>query len=214
MLELWGRANAYNVQKALWLLRELELEFEHYAVGSEPGELDSAAFRALNPHGRIPVLRSGDAVVWESNTILRYLASRYGGAALAPDAALARSQIERWMDWELSKLQPDFIDLFWSYYRTPAASRDARRIDAARACCERHMRKLDAWLEARDYLAGGEFTPADVACGVCLYRYFEMGLEVEQPPALLRWYRRLTARPAYRQTVMCEFGELAGRLDF
>lgn len=214
MLELWGRANAYNVQKALWLLYELELEFEQHAVGSEPGELDSAAFRALNPHGRIPVLRDGDAVIWESNTILRYLASRYGDAALAAPDALARSQVERWMDWELSKLQPDFIDLFWSYYRTPADSRDARRIDAARLRCARHLRKLDTWLEARDYLAGGDLTPADVACGVCLYRYFEMGLVVEQPPALMRWYRRLAARPAYRHTVMREFDELAGRQDF
>ena len=139
MLELWGRPNAYNVQKALWLLRELELEFELYPVGSVPGELDSAEFRALNPHGRIPVLRDGDDVVWESNTILRYLAARFGDAAMAPDAAFARSGIERWMDWELGKLQPDFIDLFWGYYRTPrpTATRapSTPRAGAARATC-------------------------------------------------------------------------------
>lgn len=214
VLELWGRPNAYNVQKVLWLLRELGLEFEHYPVGSEPGELDSAEFRALNPHGRIPVLRADDGVVWESNTILRYLAGRYGDAALAPRTPFARSEVERWMDWELGKLQPDFIDLFWGYYRTPQGERDARAIDAARARCARHMRKLDAWLETRAYLAGEDVTPADIACGVCLYRYLEMGLEVERPPSLLRWYDRLAARPAYRQTVMRAFDELAGRLDF
>jgi glutathione S-transferase len=54
----------------------------------------------------------------------------------------------------------------------------------------------------------------DIPCAVCLYRYFNMGLEVERPPHLLDWYRRLGERAAYRATVMLPFDELSGRTQF
>lgn len=214
MLELWGRANAYNVQKVLWLLRELDLEFSHHEIGSQTGDLESAEFLALNPHARIPVLREAGCVIWESNTILRYLAARHGRAQIWSEDPAARSGAERWMDWELSKLQPDFIELFWSYYRTPAAQRDAVRIEAARGRCAAHMLMLDRQLDGNDYLTGDNLGLADICCGICLYRYFEMGLECERPRNLMRWYRNLRRREPYRQTVMTAFGELEGRLEF
>ena len=214
MLELWGRPNAYNVQKALWILRELDLEFIHHDLGSRPGDLDSEEFLAINPHARIPVLRDGEDVIWESNTILRYLAARYSPDDLWPSDPLQRSKAERWMDWELGRLQPDFIDLFWSYYRTPAAARDQKRIDAARERCRADMQQLADHLGQREYLGGDRFSMGDIPCAVCLYRYFEMGLECERPQALMRWYQSLCERPAYRQTIMLPFDELEGRQDY
>ena len=124
MLELWGRPNAYNVQKTLWLLAELGLEFRHHDIGSNAGDLDTPEFLALNPHARVPVLKHGEAIIVESNTILRYLASSHGASALYPEDAFVRAQVERWMDWELASLQPAFISLFWGFYRTPPASRE------------------------------------------------------------------------------------------
>ncbi len=214
MLELWGRANAYNVQKVLWLLRELGLEFVHHDIGSSPGDLESREFLALNPHARIPVISDAGSVIWESNTILRYLAARYGRAPMWSEDPATRSEAERWMDWELTKLQPDFIDLFWSYYRTPAARRDAGRIEAARERCAAHMLMLERQLDDNDFLTGDALSLADICCAVCLYRYFEMGLDCERPPALMRWYRNLRQREAYRRTVMLAFGDLEGRLEF
>ena len=82
MLELWGRKNAYNVQKVTWILAELKLEYVHHDVGSTVGDLESTEFLALNPHARIPVLRDGDAIIWESNSIVRYLAARYAAGTL------------------------------------------------------------------------------------------------------------------------------------
>ena len=72
MIELWGRKNSYNVQKILWLLAELKLDYQHHDIGSNAGDLDSPAFRQLNPHARIPVLVDQGQSIWESNTILRY----------------------------------------------------------------------------------------------------------------------------------------------
>lgn len=213
-LELWGRPNAYNVLKPLWLLGELGLEFTHHDVGSSPGDLETPEFLALNPHSRIPVLRHGDAVVWESNTVLRYLANSFAAEALYPREALPRSRVERWMDWELASLQPAFIDLFWGFYRTPPASRDQAAIDSAWQQCRRLFEMLDLQLASASYLAGDDFSLADISCGVCLYRYFNMGLEVEQPRRVMRWYRQLSQREAFQHTIMLPFDELEGRVEF
>lgn len=214
MIEIWGRANAYNVQKALWMLRELDIEFRHHDLGSVDGELETPQFLRLNPHARIPVIRDGDAVVWESNTILRYLGARYAPGRLWPLDAGQRALAERWMDWELATLQPDFIDLFWGYYRTPEAARDAHAIADAARRCERDFAALDRHLERVPYLGGDDFGIGDMPCAVCLYRYFEMGYEVPRPDFVMQWYARLAARPAYRATVMTAFDELRGRLEF
>ena len=76
MLRIWGRRDAFNVQKAMWLIGELGLPHQHTPAGGSAGGLDDPAFRAMNPHGRVPVIDDGGTVVWESHTILRYLAAR------------------------------------------------------------------------------------------------------------------------------------------
>ena len=216
MLQLWGRANAYNVMKPLWLLGELGLEFRHHDIGSGAGDLDTPAFRALNPMARIPVLEDGDAVVWESNTVMRYLANRFDPGGLYPDAVLPRSEVERWMDWELATLQPAFIDLFWGFYRKPEAERDHAGIERDRQRCSAVFTTLDRRLGEVPYLAGNDFSLADIACGVCLYRYFNMGLPVDEPPRVMDWYRRLRLRQrdAFRDRIAQPFDELAGRTGF
>ena len=214
MLELWGRANAYNVQKPLWLLEELDLEFTHYDVGSNAGDLETAEFLALNPHARVPVLRDGDAVVWESHTVLRYLANRFNALDIYPEDPLQRSQVERWMDWGHTSLQPVFMDLFWGYYRTPPESRKQSAIDAAQQRCAQHFELLDRHLAQQPYLAGESFTMADIPCAVCLYRYFQMGLAVDQPGHVMQWYQRLSQRSAFANTIMTSFDELKGRINY
>ena len=214
MLELWGRANAYNVQKPMWLLSELDLDYRHYDVGSNPGDLDTPEFLALNPHGKVPVLRDGDAVVWESHAVLRYLANRFEAHHLYPQDAHARSLVERWMDWGHTAFQPVFMDLFWGYYRMPPAQRDHEAIEAARAGCQQVFRTLDQRLDHSAWLADEDFSLAEITIGVSLYRYFNMGLEVEQPPAVMQWYQRLSQRAPFRATIMQPFGELEGRTEY
>jgi len=214
MIELWGRKNAYNVQKVVWILGELALDYRHYDVGSNSGDLETPEFLALNPHARIPMIRDAGAVVWESNTIVRYLASRYSNAELWRQDPFERSLAERWMDWELCKLQPDFIELFWGYYRTPETARNAAQIEAAAGRCAQHFELLDRHLQRQPYLAGDYFSIADIVCGVCLYRYFEMGYEVAQPPFVMQWSQRLSQRGAYRDALMNPFDELKGRVEY
>jgi glutathione S-transferase len=214
MLTLWGRASAFNVQKAMFAIGELGLEHRHVEVGGSFGGLDDPEFLARNPNGRVPVIADGDAIVWESHSIIRYLAARYGAGSLWPEDPAQRSLADRWMDWTLANLGPDFMGLFWSFYRTPEAQRDAARIAKAGARCEAHFRILEAHLRERPFVAGSHFTMGDIPPATTLYRYFEMGHPVPDLPAVEAWYGRLAERPAFRASVMRPFAELADRLDF
>lgn len=214
MIEVWGRKNAYNVQKVIWALHELDLEYTHHDVGSKPGDLDSDEFLSKNLHSRIPVLLDQDEFIWESNTIVRYLASTYSKGVLWNENPKSRTRAERWMDWELATLQPDFIDLFWDYYRTPENERDYSKISASQQRCALHFSKLNQHLNKHSYIAGNSFTMGDIPCATSLYRYFSMGLNVEQPEHVITWYKRLSERKAFQKCIMVSFNELKGRVQF
>jgi glutathione S-transferase len=214
MLKIWGRRNAFNVQKVMWLIGELGLDHERVDAGGSFGGLDAPDFLRLNPHGRIPVIEDKGTIIWESHAIIRYLAVRHARGSLWPSEAAARSFADRWMDWSLATLQPAFLDLFWGYYRTPAEKRDPSFIDKAIERCDRCYRLLDRNLSDQPYIAGERFTMGDIPAGTTLFRY--RSLNVKRP--LLRnveaWYRRLAERTAYREHVMIPFDELFGRLEY
>lgn len=214
MIEIWGRKNAYNVQKVIWTLHELDLEYKHHDVGSIPGDLESEAFLSKNPHARIPVLWDKNEFIWESNTIIRYLACTYGNGRFWIESPILRTHAERWMDWELATLQPDFINLFWGYYRTPEKQRDTTLITTYKQRCKHHFQRLNQHLATHSYIAGESFTMGDIPCATGLYRYFSMGLSVEQPEHVLSWFIRLSERKAFKQCIMVPYQELKGRVIF
>jgi glutathione S-transferase len=215
MLKIWGRRSSFNVQKVMWLIGELGLAHEHIDAGGSFGGLDAPDFVAMNPHGRVPVIRDADAVVWESHAILRYLAARHGDGRFWPNDAAARAKVDGWMDWPQTSLQPDFLTgVFWGFYRTPEDKRNWPAIRSSLARCARHFEKLDRLLEGRAFLLGDDLTLADVTAGTSLYRYFELEIERPQLAQVERWYRTLGEREAFRTHVMIPFGELRARLDY
>ena len=216
MIKLWGRPNAYNVQKVMWALDELNIAFQQFDVGSNPDDLQTTSFKQLNPHSRVPVITDGGSnnIICQSNTIIRYLFATYGSKDSTIASPFQQSHVERWMDWELAELQPDVIGLFWQFYRTPKANWDMNKIEYHRARCALHLHQLDKQLGPRAYLSGEFFSMADICCATSLYRYFAMGIEVDRPKNLTRWYNRMTSRPAYRKNIMVSFNELRGRLEF
>jgi glutathione S-transferase len=214
MMRIWGRRSAFNVQKALFALGELELPHEHIEAGGSAGGLRTPEFLAMNPNGAIPVLRDGDTTIWESHSIVRYLAAEYGAGTLWAEDPAVRSLADRWMDWAQATLQPAFMQLFWSYYRTPEAERNEKRIQAAARQCVQAFELLDGHLADARYVAGDAFTMGDIPAATALYRYFEMGVETPAVPNVRRWYADLSERPAFREHIMLPFDELYGRIVF
>src|SRR3979411_1667944 len=77
-LKIWGRANSVNVQKVLWCLRELDLGYDRIDAGMQFGKNNEPPYLAMNPNGRVPTLVEGDFVLWESNSVMRYLCMAHG----------------------------------------------------------------------------------------------------------------------------------------
>src|ERR1700733_7282614 len=113
MITLWGRSTSSNVQKVMWCCAELGIPYEQIQVGLAFGKNDEDWYRAMNPNGRVPTIRDGGFVLWESNAILPYLPPRYDGAHLYPAALTERALIEQWLDWSLSVIVPAITPIFW-----------------------------------------------------------------------------------------------------
>ena len=212
MLTLYGRGTSDSVQKALWALGETGRPFEPVPLGGAYGGLDDSHHVALNPHRRVPTLRDGEVVVWESDAIIRYVAARYSSGTLWPVDSVERSRADQWMAWSLAHLYGDSNLLFWLTVRTPAEAQDAGRIARVRERVTARYRVLDQHLSKNEYIAGEHFTMGDIPAGATLYRYFNLPIERETFSNLARWYGRLPARAPYREYVMVTFEELRGRL--
>lgn len=203
MLKVWGRNNSSNVRKVLWCVEELALPYTRAEAGGAFGVVDSPEYRALNPNGRVPMIEDGDFVLWESNTIVRYLAAQYGAdTSLYPMDARVRAQADKWMDWTTASFAIAFREVFWGVLRTPAEQQDWVKINAAIKVSSELLAIVDQALSEKPYLSGDEFGMGDIPLGSFMYAWFEMPIERSSMPHLSAWYERLKLRPAYRNGVM------------
>ena len=202
-LKLLGKASSINVRKVLWTLDELGLAFEREDWGSGFRDTDTPAFRSLNPNAMVPVLQDGDFVLWESNTICRYLAAREHRDDLRGASPRERARIEQWMDWQATELNNSWRTVFMGRVRRSPAHQDPAALRAGEALWARHMRILDEQLaRGGPYVCGDCFTLADVVLGLSEQRWRLTPLD-ERPalPALDAWRARLAERPAHRRHV-------------
>lgn len=203
MLKIWGRTNSVNVQKVLWCCDELGLSFERIDAGMQFGRLDDPDYLALNPNGQIPTLVDGTFSLWESNSILRYLAMQYGASSsLYPSEPKLRASIDRWLDWSLSTLQPVESPVFRTLVRTPAEDRDMAALAANLQTLTKRWKLLDEHLQGRFHIEGDKFTIADIVLGAFAKRWFGLeGIERPPMPSLERWYQRLAQRVPFKKHI-------------
>jgi glutathione S-transferase len=168
----------------------------------------------MNPNGRVAVLQHAEVVLWESHTIIRFPAAKWGVGALWIEDPFSRWYADRWMDWGHTALQPDLMGLFWGYYRTPEAERNIRRVESAATRCAADFDLLADPLATRPFVPGEIFVTCNIPIGTALYRYFERGYWVAAPSAVPRYYERLCQRSAHPSQIMLDFSELRGSTDF
>jgi glutathione S-transferase len=199
MLRVLGRGTSGNVQKVIWLLEELKSPYTREDYGRQFNNTQTEAYLGLNPNGKVPTLVDGDVVVWESNTILRYLCSKLaGGAALYPTEPAARSQVERWMDWQLASLNAPYLGVF----------KESKKKEEERAAgFGADVKELSAQLEilekgtaGRPWLAGATFSIADICLAPIIDRALAFPVALPAIPALRAWRDKLVARDAYKKS--------------
>ncbi|MDD1529103.1 glutathione S-transferase [Bradyrhizobium sp. WBOS7] len=202
-LTIWGRANSVNVQKVLWCLTELNLPYERIDAGMSYGRTREAEYLAMNPNARIPTLVEGDFVLWESNSIMRYLCLAHGrGTPIYPEAPKQRASIDRWLDWTLSTVQPVDRPVFWGIVRTAPAERDMIQVQRDADTAAEVWAIADRLLSSRRFMEGDAFTLADIAIGSYARRWLGVeGISRPAQPHLTRWLAELGKRPGFAQHV-------------
>ena len=196
MLELYGKPTSINVRKVLWLCAGLDLAVRHHAAP------DADLLRGLNPNAQVPVLREGGFVLWESNSICRYLAARAGRHDLLPVAPQARARVEQWMDWQATDLNTAWRHVFMARVRGHADYPDDARAEASLAQWNRLMAVLDAQLAATDgYVAGNAFTLADIVLGLSTQRWRSTPGSKPVLAHVDAWFERLRQQPGFAEYV-------------
>ena len=156
----------------------------------------------MNPNSLVPTLEEEDGfTLWESNSIVRYLAARHNNRTLEPADLRTRALAHKWMDWQLSVMGPSLTPVFWGLIRTPPEKRDANAIAAGKDKSVAAATIMDAQLGKTAYLAGDAFSYGDIPVGIMIYRYTQLIPERPSTPNLDRWYAALSSRPAFKEQV-------------
>ncbi|MGB6510323.1 MAG: glutathione S-transferase family protein [Xanthobacteraceae bacterium] len=202
MIKIWGRKTSSNVQKVMWAVGELGLPHERTDVGGPFGKNGEPAYLAMNPNGLVPTLEEEDGfLLWESNTIVRYLAAKYKSTILEPADLKMRALAQKWMDWQLSVCGPAITPVFWGLIRTPPEKRDHGAIEAGKKNTTAAMQMMDAQLAKTAYLAGDGFSYGDIPVGIMAYRYRQLVPDRPPLPNFERWYATLSERKAFKDQV-------------
>ena len=202
MIKIWCRNTSSNVQKVMWAVGEIGLSHERIDIGGAFGKNREPAYLAMNPNGLVPTLEEEDGfLLWESNSIVRYLAAKHKSAALEPADAQARANASKWMDWQLSVCGPAITPVFWGLIRTPPEKRDHAAIEDSKKKTTAAMSIMDQQLAKTAYLAGDEFSYGDIPVGIIAYRYRQLVPERPALPHFERWYAAIAARKAFKDHV-------------
>jgi len=193
-MKLLGRKTSGNVQKVMFLFEELKMPYTREDYGRQFNNTQTPDYLAKNPNAKVPTLVDGSLVVWESNTILRYVAAK-ARSALYPADLAKRTHVERWMDWQLSALNNPYLAMF----REAKLEPEKRGADFAA-----QLKDLGAQLSILDkaigaFVASSEFSIADICLAPIVARCLRFGVELPALPNVKRWDAAIGAREAFKK---------------
>jgi glutathione S-transferase len=186
----------------MWSVGEIGLPHERIDIGGPFGKNREPAYLAMNPNGLVPTLEEDDGfLLWESNSIVRYLAAKHRASVLEPADLRVRALASQWMDWQLAVAGPAIFECFWGLIRTPPEKRNHTAIEASKKKTTAAMAIMDAQLAKTRYLAGDAFSYGDIPVGIIAYRFRQLVPERPALPHFERWYADIAARPAFKAQV-------------
>lgn len=212
MMTLWGRKSSINVQKILWIFAELGLaegkDFERIDAGLQFGVNKTPEFLAMNPNGLVPTLRDGELILWESNTILRYLARKYADRNRFAVEPNPMASSDKWMDWQLTTLWPALRIPFLGLTRIPESERDYAAIKKSFQESNLLLGILDQVLSQQSYCSGSQFHLGDIVLTLCVKRWLMLSDQYPDktgPRAELknvsRWYEQIYKTTQFSKAV-------------
>jgi glutathione S-transferase len=199
MLRIYGYAGSINVRKVLWACVELDLPFEREGWGGGFRPTSDPAFLSLNPVGMVPVINDDGLVVWESNTIIRYLAASRGRSDLLPTEPRRRARVEMWMDWQASDFNNSWRVAFQGLVRKNPEYQSRDWIERSMATLSSMVTVIDAELaRSGGYICGPDFSLADIPIGLSIHRWHSLPAEKPDLANVERYYQRLCERTGFQ----------------
>lgn len=194
MYKLLGRSTSGNVQKVLFMLEETGAGYERQDYGRQFENTTTAEYKALNPTAKVPTLVDGETVIWESNTILRYLAAK-DAPTLTGATPAEKTEVERWMDFLLAAVNPGYLAAFKGAKLTPE-EQTAEYKEAVKDLGAQ-LKIIDGHLAGRSFFALGRLTIADIANAPILKRCIDFKIDRPSLPNLEAWVASMASRPAF-----------------
>jgi len=189
VIRILGKASSINVRKVLWACDEIGIAYARAETGAE---------MAQNPNGLVPVIVDGDFVLWESNSIIRYLANKWAAHTLLPAEPRARAEVDHWIDWQATEFNSAWRYAFSAIVRKNPSFHDAREIEASKKQWTRMVAILDGQLaRTGGHVAGAAFSLADIPVGLSVNRWFMTPLERPAFVHVEAYYERLSGRPSF-----------------
>ncbi|WP_043642728.1 glutathione S-transferase family protein [Caenispirillum salinarum] len=191
-----------NGRKVSVLLEELDLRYTVHPVDISAGAQHQAAFRAISPNGKIPAIVDTEGPngrphsVFESGAILIYLAEK-AGSPLWPSDPVERSTTLQWLMFQMGGVGPMLGQAFHFRHAAPEPVPYAQKRYDAEA--RRLLSVMDTRLADTDYLAGGDYTIADIATYPWIAPHERLGLDLDEWPNVARWFDEISERPAVKR---------------
>lgn len=204
MIELHVFPPSPRAFKVLVVANYLELPYQIRFVDLRKGEQRTPAYASMNPNMRMPTLKHGEYVLWESNAILQYLASQRPQAGLLPFDEQARLDVTRWQFWDLAHWDSACAVFVFERVIKPlflgVQAADPAAIARGEEMFHRAASVLDGQLARNEFVGGPNLTLADFSIGSAMTMAAAAEYPVQEYRQIDRWHRSLAALPAWQRT--------------
>jgi glutathione S-transferase len=208
--KLWGRYTSARSLKVILALAELNIDYQLIQASATMGPggsvdkgnqafgvVDTPEYLAMNPNARVPTIDDNGFVLWESNTIVRYLGMKYDPQLFYGDDLYLFALAGRWLDFENNNLIPGQHEVAMELYRLPEERRDPDNLKSAVRSLEEEFAKVESQLSKTEYIAGDQWTMGDIAIGIRVHRWMLFDIERPKMQNIERYYETIKKRPAF-----------------
>ena len=188
-MELFADPITINCRKVMAGLMMLGVDFQLNKVDFFKGQQKGEDYLKINPNAKLPTMRDGDLVIWESNAILQYAASKHGKTEAYPTDLAARADVDRWLFWECGSWFPTCYVFTVENCVKPllGGEPDPAILEGEDENFHTLAGVLDARLSQHPYICGQRPTIADIAVAAPMHLHGWQKLPLQRHPNIVRW---------------------------
>jgi glutathione S-transferase len=187
--------------RIIWLMEELELEYEVNVMPFSKEGLKSDEHRARHALGRVPVLEDGEVMIFESGAIIEYVLTRHKEGGLKPKTDSPEFPYYlQWFHYCEGMVMPPMNQIVVQTILLPPERRDENVLKQAKNLLTKSLMMVNANLEDKEYLIG-DFSAADLMLGHACYMSNRMGCVTDEMKYIKDYVARISARPAFKKAI-------------